>query len=257
MELLPHPHIGLQTVTWPIRGEIRHRDSRGSDVVIRPGQLDLMTSGDGIAHSEFTAGEGSADLESLQLWVALPTPAATGENGFEQHTELPEWSDGMLAATVILGELGGVRSPATVHTPIVGAAVRVEAGVTGALPLDARWEHALLITEGSLEVDGRTLVAGPLLYLGLGRESLPLANRGAHPVTAYLLGGEPFGEDLVMWWNFVGRSHEQIVAARADWEAGSPRFARIADHGDARIPAPVLPGIRLTPRRRRPPLSAE
>ena len=248
MRVLPHPHTGLQTVTWPLAGEIRHRDSLGSDVIIKPGQLNLMTSGAGIAHSEFSLGGGDSLLHALQLWVALPSEVAPGPAGFEQHRNLPQLVESGLRATVFIGELGDARSPATVHTPMVGADLEIDAGAAVTLPLRADFEHAVLVIAGSVEVAQTELDAGPLLYLGTGRTELSLASSvGARLV---LLGGEPFPDELVMWWNFVGRSHEEIVQARTDWENHAARFGVVEGHGAERIPAPPIPPMRLTPRRR-------
>jgi redox-sensitive bicupin YhaK (pirin superfamily) len=246
MRVLPHPHTGLQTVTWPLSGEIRHRDSVGSDVVVRPAQLNLMTSGRGVAHSEFSLGDAPL-LDALQLWVALPADRAAGEPAFEQHTELPRYEGGGVRAVVAVGELGGVRSPATTHTPLLGAEITVDAGGAGSVPLRPDFEHAVLVLDGSLTAAG-TGTAGPLLYLGTGRDELTLTSGSG--ARAFLLGGEPFEDELVVWWNFVGRSHDEIVEARLDWENGGQRFGVVAGHGGARIPAPTLPGVRLTPRRR-------
>lgn len=247
MRVLPHPHSGLQTVTWPLRGEIRHRDSLGSDVMVRPGQLNLMTAGHGVSHSEISAGDAPL-LHALQLWLALPAGRAGIEPAFEQHAELPAYAGGGLRATVFVGALGDAISPATVHTPLVGADLELAAGAAASLPLRADFEHALLVIEGEVSVAGTPVAAGPLLYLGTGRDELAVSAAG--DARAILLGGEPFADELVMWWNFVGRSHEEIAAARADWEHGD-RFGKIAGHGDERIPAPELPGVRLRPRGRR------
>lgn len=249
MRVLPHPHTGLQTVSWLLEGSIRHRDSVGSDVIVRPGELDLMTSGDGIAHSEFTPGELAEPAHLLQLWVALPESARRGPAHFEQHRDLPVATGAGWSATVLLGALAGVASPARTYSPLVGAEVRVEAGATAILPLRPDFEHAILAPLGSIEVEGIALARGPLLFLG-GRRSELVVTAGAAGATLLLIGGEPLGEDLVMWWNFVGRTHEEIVEARADWESGSPRFGRVDGHGDDRIPAPPQPNVRLTPRRR-------
>jgi len=248
MRVLPHPHSGLQTVTWPLAGEIHHRDSLGGDVLVRPGQLNLMTAGRGISHSEFSVGDVPL-LHALQLWLALPADAAGIEPGFEQHVALPSYERGGLRATVLVGGLGDAVSPATVHTPLVGADLSLAPGTAAGVPLRRDFEHALLVVEGEVEAAGTRLAAGPLLYLGTGRDTLSLATGGSG-ARAMLLGGEPFPDELVMWWNFVGRSHEEIAAARADWTDGD-RFGRVAGHGDARIPAPELPGVRLRPRRRR------
>ncbi|MEX8033116.1 pirin family protein [Microbacterium sp. 20-116] len=272
MRVEPHPHIGLQTVTWPIVGEVRHRDAVGSDVVVRPGALNLMTSGAGIAHSEYSVGEGPIPLDALQLWVALPESRRHGEPAFERHEDLPVLDLGEGAdAVVVMGELGGTTSPATVHTPLVGAELRLPAGVAVRIPLRLDWEYAVYGMTGTVEaVTGMDAVdadaarrpgsapeAGPtasidhtrLVYLGKGRDHLEL--RSEDDARVFLLGGQPFEADIVMWWNFVGRSHDEIVAAREAWEAGTARFGPVIDHGPERIPAPPLPAVKLTPRRSR------
>lgn len=259
MRVEPHPHIGLQTVTWPFVGDVRHRDSVGSDVVVRRGALNLMTSGAGIAHSEYSVGEDPIPLDALQLWVALPESRRHGAPDFERHENLPslvlDAVEGAAAsAVVVLGELAGVRSPATVYTPIVGAEVRVPAGTRVRIPLRPDWEYALVgvegVTDAAADASGAvSLDDAHLLYLGTGRDTIEVSS--ATGATMFLLGGEPFEDDVIMWWNFVGRTHEEIVEAREAWEAGSSRFGQVVDHGDERIPAPPLPAVRLTRRRRR------
>lgn len=248
MRVLPHPHIGLQTVTWPLVGEVRHRDSVGSDVVVRPGELNIMTAGRGISHSEFSPpGEL---LSGLQLWVALPGAALSMPPSFDRYTELPQVAGGNFSGTVLVGALAGVVSPAVVHTPLVGAELSSENGGPVQFDIEESFEHAVLVLAGTLTIGGTVVAPGPLAYLGVGRASFRAeASPGARWV---LLGGEPFAEELLMWWNFVGRSHEEIEQARQDWENGHPRFGTVAGHGGERIPAPALPGVRLTPRRRRP-----
>ncbi|MFC9896616.1 pirin family protein [Nocardia sp. NPDC127579] len=246
----PHPHIGLQTVTWPFTGQIRHRDSVGSDVEIHPGQLNLMTSGRGIAHSEYYSEDAPAS-HGLQLWIALPGNATQVDPHFEQHRELPVYREVGVQAIVLIGSLAGRTSPARAYTPILGADVRLEPGATVTLSLNPRFEHAIMAIGGDLTVADTQLEPGPLLYLGTERTELRLDTAaGAHFL---LIGGEPFAEELVMWWNFVGRSHEEIVAARDDWEnRNTERFGPIAGHpAEQRIPAPPLPGLHLKPRKRR------
>lgn len=256
MRVDPHPHIGLQTVTWPIRGEVHHRDSIGSDVIVRRGALNLMTAGAGISHSEYSVGEQDVDLDALQLWVALPDKTRFEPPSFEQVEQLPvlRWGPGA-EATLVLGELDGHRSPARAHTPIVGAEIALDAGAEVTVPLEPEWEHALLLIDGDITVVDTDAAASVvldrdrLLYLGTERSTLTL--RAGEGGRVFLLGGEPFPDEIVMWWNFVGRSHDEIVAARAAWEAGAERFGTVAEHADRRIPAPPLPGVRLTRRRRR------
>ncbi len=249
MRVLPHPHTGLQTVTWPIEGEIHHRDSVGSDVLVRPGQLNLMTAGRGVAHSELSIGQ-SPRVHAVQLWVALPDGPATGAPAFQQVVDLPVWTAPGVAATVMVGQIDGVRSPAVVHTPLVGADVALEAGAAVDLPLDATFEHAVLVLRGAARVAGEPCGPGPLLFLGDGRPDVRLESDDFARVL--VIGGEPFAHDLVMWWNFVSRDHAQVAEARADWESPSraERFGVVAGHGDERIPAPDLPHVRLKPRRR-------
>lgn len=247
MRVLPHPHIGLQTVTWPLAGEIRHRDSIGSDVLVQPGRLNLMTAGRGVAHSEFSVGEEPL-LDALQLWLALPGDAAGVPPAFEQHTVLPRTDRGGVLTTVFVGSLGDLVSPATVYSPLAGAELELAAGASAALPLRRDFEYALLVVQGSLTAADTPLAAGPLLYLGTGRDTLPVSSSAG--ARAILLGGEPYPDELVMWWNFVGRDHDDIAAARADWAAGDGRFGHVAGHGDERVPAPELPAVRLRPRRR-------
>ncbi|OWP23678.1 pirin [Microbacterium sp. AISO3] len=264
MRVEPHPHIGLQTVTWPLAGEVHHRDTLGSDVVIERGALNIMTSGAGIAHSEYSVGDEPIPLDALQLWVALPEERRHGAPDFERHDDLPELDlGGGATATVVVGELAGAVSPATMHTPIVGAELRLPAGAIVDLPLETAWEYAVVPVFGSVRVEGTDEAAeagadaetqgavapGALLYLGDGRRGTRLT-AGDEDATVFLLGGEPFGDEIVMWWNFVGRSHDEIEVAREEWEAASDRFGHVTGHGDERIPAPPLPHVRLTPRRR-------
>ncbi|WP_375386251.1 pirin family protein [uncultured Microbacterium sp.] len=257
MRVEPHPHIGLQTATWPFVGEVHHRDSVDSDVVISRGALNLMTSGAGISHSEYSIGEDAVPLDALQLWIALPDSRRAGAPDFERHVDLPhivlaaeEGAEG--EAIIVLGELAGVTSPATVYTPIVGAELRIPAGSRIRLPLRPEWEYALAGIEGAASVsidEPTTIDPQHFLYLGTGRDEVVIG--GDTETVLFLLGGEPFEDDIVMWWNFVGRTHEDIVEARDAWEQGSPRFGHVVGHGDERIPAPPLPGVRLTQRRRR------
>ncbi|GAA1856319.1 pirin family protein [Microbacterium koreense] len=260
MRVEPHPHIGLQTVTWPLVGEVRHRDSLGSDVLVQRGALNIMTSGVGIAHSEYSVGDGPAPLDALQLWVALPESRRHGDPSFERHDDLPIVtlpSDGGRPAevAVVVGSFGDATSPATMYTPIVGAEIFLPAGARVTVPLAPEWEYALAGVDGEVEVAASdegmtTLDRSHLLYLGRGREEV-VVTTADDEATLFLLGGEPFDDEIVMWWNFVGRSHDEIVEAREAWESGSARFGHVVGHGDERIPAPPLPAVKLTRRRRR------
>ena len=247
MNVLPHPHTGLQTVTWPIAGEIRHRDSRGSDVLLRPGELNLMTAGDGVSHSEVTVASGPTLMHGIQLWVALPDHRRNGPSNFEHHAELPRVRRDGWSATVMMGTFDGVSSPATTYSPMVGVELKVRAGRL-TVPLDPAFEHAVLAIDGHVVVDEFDIAHRQMYYLAPGRDQVTVDVR--IDTTLLLIGGEPFEEDLVMWWNFIGRTHEEIAEARADWEAEDERFGYVDGHGGQRIPAPPLPNVRLKPRRR-------
>lgn len=247
MQVPPHPHMGLQTVSWLHEGEVLHRDSLGSLQQIRPRELGLMTSGRAISHSEESPKPHARFLHGAQLWVALPGSDRHVEPRFEHHTGLPAVTAPGLTATVILGELDGAASPGTAYTPIVGADLTLTAGAEARLPLDPDFEYAVLSMSGEAEIDGVPVLPGSMLYLGCGRTELPL--RAASDAGLMLLGGEPFAEEIVMWWNFVGRSHEEIEQARQDWMEG-PRFGEVKGYDGGRLPAPELPPVALKPRGR-------
>jgi redox-sensitive bicupin YhaK (pirin superfamily) len=249
MRVGPHPHTGLQTVTWLVEGQVRHTDSVGSDQLIRPGQLNLMTAGRGIAHAEQSPPDAPAVLHGLQLWVALPDAYRRISPHFEHHRDLPRMTIGDAVATVLIGELGGTASPATAYTPIVGAELALPGGGQAAVPLVEGFEYAALTIDGTAEVDGTVLAPGSLLYLGCGRSELPV--QAAGPARVLVLGGEPFVEEILMWWNFVARTHDEIVAAREDWMAGpASSFGKVRGYDGDPLPAPALPGTPLKPRGR-------
>jgi redox-sensitive bicupin YhaK (pirin superfamily) len=249
MQVPPHPHTGLQTVSWLVEGEILHRDSLGSLQTIMPGQVNLMTAGHGIAHSEESPPQHPPVMHGLQLWVALPDSARHGPPSFDHHPAVPVLRDLAAGATVtvVVGAVGDARSPVRAYTPLVGAEVQLTAGAHLRLPLERDFEYGLLAMDGSAEVDGGALPPGSLLYLDRGRTGLDLRADGAARV--FLLGGEPFDEPLVMWWNFVGRSHDEIVDARTDWMAGR-RFGTVRGYAGDALPAPEMPTTRLKARDR-------
>ncbi|MET7548679.1 pirin family protein [Streptomyces sp. NPDC005479] len=247
MQVPPHPHMGLQTVSWLHEGEVLHRDSLGSLQTVRPRELGLMTSGRAISHSEESPKAHARFLHGAQLWVALPEAYRQVEPHFQHHTELPTVTAPGLTATVILGELGGATSPGTAYTPIVGADVALAGGAEARLPLAPDFEYAVLSMSGEAEVDGVSLQPGSMLYLGCGRSELPL--RATSDAGLMLLGGEPFEEEIVMWWNFIGRSHEEIEEARRGWMESS-RFGEVKGYDGDRLAAPELPPVALKPRGR-------
>lgn len=239
MRVGPHPHTGLQTVTWLLEGEVLHTDSLGSEQLIRPGQLNLMSAGRGVAHAEQST-RSSGTMHGAQLWVAQPEATRHGPASFEHHAELPEVELGTGRATVLLGSLAGASpgsatSPGRADSPIVGADLDLPEG-RYVLPLDETFEHGLSVLSGALAVDGEPFALGAFAYLGTGRSEVVLTV--GQPTRALLVGGEPFPEDVVMWWNFVARTTDELDRARADWEAGSDRFGPVRSPLD-RIPAPA------------------
>lgn len=235
LDIGPHPHIGLQTVTWLLDGQVLHRDSLGSEQVIAPGQLNLMSAGHGVSHSEEATGHYRGELEGIQLWIAQPDRTRGGTPEFEHRADLPRVDVDRGMATVLVGELGSVSSPARHDTPLTGVDLHLYGGTTE-LPLRVDWEYALVILRGSVHVGDRVITPGHLAYLGDARDELILA---AEPETrGILLGGEPFGEEIVMWWNLVARSRAELAAAYRSWQAADDRFGRIVSPL-VRIPAPA------------------
>ncbi len=259
MDVPPHPHIGLQTVTWLFEGSVLHRDALGSVEVVAPGELNLMTAGRGICHSE----EGTLArfpqqgvLHGVQLWTALPEGARDGERAFEHVTDLPVLELDGARVQVVMGTLAGATSPATAYSPLVLAQLDVPAGTTLRLPVDPAFEHGVLLDSGDLDVAGRPVDPAWLAYTGPGRDVLEL-RAGERDARAMLLGGAPFGEQVLMWWNFVGRTHEEVVDARELWQAaiagepaGVERFGVVTGYDGPALPAPPLPQVRLRPRER-------
>jgi len=243
----PHPHTGLQTVTWLFEGAALHRDSLGSEQLIRPGQLNLMTAGAGIAHSEEDPGARAARMHGMQLWVAQPDATRWGEPAFEHHTALPRFELGIGTATVLVGAFGGLVSPARRDTDHIGMELDLRPG-TAVLPLDPTYEHALVVATGSPTVvegstDGVTVAPGRLAHLAPGAEELVL--RSATPTVALLVGGVPFDEELVMWWNFVGRSRDELSDAYRRWATGDDRFGPVRSGLD-RVAVGPPPWLRTT-----------
>jgi redox-sensitive bicupin YhaK (pirin superfamily) len=242
MQVPPHPHIGLQTVTWLLAGNVLHRDSLGSEQLIRPGQLNLMTAGRGIAHSEESPEDHDPSLHGVQLWLALPGPARAVAPAFEHHAELPSAGLGGFEITVFAGSLAGMRSPATVFSPVTGAELRAVRPASGRLGLDPAHEHMIFTVTGAARADGTELSPGQLLYLGTGRDGVDLA--AAAGSALLLLGGEPLGEPLLMWWNFVGRTPEDIIQAARDWTQ-STRFGQVSGYHGRPLPAPPVDRMSL------------
>lgn len=265
MDVAPHPHTGLQTVSWLFEGTIEHRDSGGVHGMVRPGEMNLMTGGSGVAHSEVSTPETTV-LHGVQLWLALPDSARHAPRAFDHYEpasiDVPVVTGGA-TARVFIGALAGLEgtdgaaSPVVVHTPLLGAELVLQPNTSLTLALRPDFEHGILIDTGSLTLaddDGRTtpVAAAELAVIDAGPERIALT-AGPDGARVLLLGGTPFEEEIIMWWNFVGRTNEEITTFREEWEAGSERFGQVEGYvGErARIPAPGLPGIKLRSRRRR------
>ncbi|MEU6604354.1 pirin family protein [Streptomyces shenzhenensis] len=247
MVVAPHPHTGLQTVSWLFSGEIEHRDSLGSHAFVRPGELNLMTGGHGIAHSEVSTPRTTV-LHGVQLWVALPEKHRHTARDFRHHVPAPVHLDGA-EIRVFLGSLAGVTSPVPVFTPLLGAEIVLAPRAAVTLAVDPGFEHGLLVDRGDVRLAGVPLRSAELGYVHPGPGTLTLTNDSDGPARTVLLGGTPFGEEIVMWWNFIGRSHEDIVKAREDWQNSTERFGAVEGYPGDRLPAPALPHASIKPRR--------
>jgi redox-sensitive bicupin YhaK (pirin superfamily) len=252
MDVPPHPHTGLQTVSWLFTGEIEHRDSLGTHAVVRPGAVNLMTGGLGIAHSEVSTPSTTV-LHGAQLWVALPQAHRNAPKAFQHHEPTPARLDGG-SLSVFLGTLAGQASPVETFTPLLGAEVTVDPGASVELGLDAAYEHGVLPDSAGLTVNGTDVPRSAMAYLPTTTGVLTLTNSADQPGRALLLGGPPFEEEIVMWWNFVGGSHDDIVMAREEWMVHSARFGEVVGYaGEVQhLPAPNLPAVRIRPRSNAP-----
>ena len=237
MDVAPHPHIGLQTVSWLLQGEIIHHDSLGYEALMRAGQLNLMTAGRGIAHSEETPKTNSGVLNGVQLWVALPSDRRDMPPLFHHHASLPVLDLAGGTVTVIAGTLLEQTSQAQMFSPIVGAEIAFRTNEPILLPIRPDFEHALFVLQGNVQLNKHPLEGSTLHYLGTHRDELHLT--GSIDSRVLLLGGEPFTEPIVMWWNFVGSSREVIAEAREDW-IHHRRFGEVKAYRGSRLPAPDL-----------------
>lgn len=251
MVVPPHPHTGLQTVSWLFTGEIEHRDSTGAHAMVVPGELNLMTAGRGIQHSEVSTPQASI-LHGVQLWTALPDASRHVEPFFENVVATPFEYQGA-TVSVFLGSLLGRESTATTFSPLVGAQIDLPAGTEISLPVDAHFEHGVLVDTGEVSVDDEAVPVGHIGYRAPGSDTLVIA-AGSTSARVVLIGGEPLGESIVMWWNFIGRTHDEVVGYRDEWmrdvvaaENPAGRFGSTVYAGRP-LPAPELPTVRLRAR---------
>ncbi|GGL62819.1 hypothetical protein GCM10010129_03040 [Streptomyces fumigatiscleroticus] len=246
MDVAPHPHTGLQTVSWLFSGEIEHRDSLGSHAWVRPGELNLMTGGHGICHSEVSTPRTTV-LHGVQLWVALPEEHRNTGRDFQHHVPEPAVVDGA-EIRVFLGSLAGHTSPVRTFTPLLGAEILLPPHATLTLAVDPDFEHGLLVDQGQVRLAGTPLRPAELGCPAPGTDTLTLVNESGDAARTVLLGGTPFEEEIVMWWNFIGRDHEDIARAREEWQNSSDRFGAVEGYPGERLPAPALPNATIMPR---------
>lgn len=244
LEIGPHPHIGLATVTWLFTGTVLHSDSLGSEQLIRPGQLNLMTAGYGIAHAEEGVEVGPLDdtpIMGVQMWLAQPDATRTGDSAFQHLDALPETHIGDSLATVFVGSHGGASSPARVDHPAIGLDLTM--GGPTVVPIVPGFEHAVVPIDRPVAVDDHITEPGSLALVPVGRSELRLTAR-SHPARVMILGGRPLGETVKMWWNFVARTEDEITEAWSDWQTGNEeRFGTVPSHLP-RIEAPRPPWLR-------------
>lgn len=242
MDVAPHPHIGLQTVTWLLQGEIVHNDSLGCEGLLRPGGVNVMTSGNGIAHAEETPRVNTGSLDGVQLWVALPDARRKGPASFQVVDEVPSAELRGGVAQVFAGTLAGASSSAEHFSAIVGADLTVHPGLELQLPLGAAHEHAVLLLSGDAAVEGQQVDSRNLYYLGTSRSAI--AFRSREGARLLLIGGSPFPETILMWWNFIARTQEEITEARAAWEQRE-QFGEVKAYEGPRLKAPPLMRLAL------------
>ncbi|MDE2281789.1 MAG: pirin family protein [Actinomycetales bacterium] len=234
LDIGPHPHTGLATLTWLIEGEAVHRDSLGSEQLIRPGQLNLMSAGYGVAHAEEPTGAYRGTLEGIQLWIAQPEHTRHGARAFEHHGELPHLMIGTSEATVLVGEMLGEASPVRHDTALLGLDLDLR-GVAE-LPLDPTFEYGVIVLRGAVSVGGSLVEPGTLAYFAPGADEWRLETRD--PARVIVLGGEPWLEGITMWWNFVARNRDELTAAYFAWVERDERYGTVASPLAA-IDAPV------------------
>lgn len=239
MDVPPHPHIGLQTVTWLISGHILHRDSLGHKQIISPGELNLMTAGKGIAHSEESVPDNSKLLHGVQLWIALPDKNRHDEPSFSHYASLPIHKQDGLVITLLAGSMFNKEAPTQIFSPLIGLDIQVSEDThASVIPLEKHFEYGILVLNGSLNIEDVEVNIGSLLYLGCGRDILSLsAKKNTHCI---LIGGTPFEEEVLMWWNFVARSKSELTQATEDWR-NHKLFGDVQGYIGNRLDIPLPP----------------
>ncbi|WP_411687250.1 pirin family protein [Acinetobacter indicus] len=238
LDVGPHPHIGLQTFTWMIEGTLMHTDSIGSKQLIRPNQVNLMTAGQGISHTE-VAPEQETHMHAAQLWIALPDAKRNMPSRFDHYPELPVVSRDGVEFTVLVGEFLETRSPVEVHSPLLALDLTAAETVRTRLQLNPAFEYGFMALEGTAHINQHELNEDNMVVLEPGLQDIEIElHQGARVL---LLGGEPFESAILLWWNFVGRTQDELSEARDQWVNQDPRFGSIPDYNGPRLEAPALP----------------
>ncbi|WP_445114595.1 pirin family protein [Acinetobacter sp. WZC-1] len=238
LDVGPHPHMGLQTFTWMIEGTIMHTDSIGSRQLIRPKQVNLMTAGYGISHTE-VAPETETQMHSAQLWIALPDHKRHMEPQFDHYPELPVVERDHIEFTVLVGEYLSTRSPVEVHTELLGVDLIAKETTRSQLQLNPEFEYGFIALDGTAMVNGHALNNENMVVFepGVTQVSIEL-DKGSRLL---MIGGEPFETPILLWWNLIGRTQEELKIANEQWANHDPRFGEITDYDGPRLVAPAFP----------------
>ena len=239
LDVGPHPHIGLQTFTWMIEGSMMHGDSLGTQQLIRPKQVNLMTAGYGITHTE-VAPETETQMHSVQLWIALPDAQKDMPPQFDHYPELPVVEKDQLKWTILVGEFLATASPVHVHSALLGVDIESQQAASSQLKLDPTFEYGFLLLEGSATVNGHELTQDNMIVLDVGVPQVNLSVGSNSRII--LVGGEPFESPILLWWNFVGRTQEELAIAREQWvNQDTTRYGQMNNYDGARLIAPTFP----------------
>ena len=238
LDVGPHPHIGLQTFTWMIDGTMLHDDSLGSKQLIRPKQVNLMTAGYGISHTE-VAPDNETQMHAAQLWIALPDDKRNIAPRFDHYPDLPVVVKDDIEFTILVGEFLKTTSPVKVHSELLGVDLSSQQAATTQLALNSKFEYGFMVLEGEATVNGHELNDDNFLFIEPGVDNIQVELAANSRVL--LLGGEPFESPILLWWNFVGRTQEELAEARQQWVEGHARFGTIPAYEGPRLEAPVLP----------------
>lgn len=237
LNVAPHPHMGLQTFTWTLQGEILHRDSLGSKQVIQPGQVNLMTAGHGISHSEESLPD--TVLHGVQLWIALPEAERNRAGEFFHYQQIPVLQQDNVTMYLLAGEMFGKTAPTKVYSPLMGLDIHAMQETKMLLPLNPEFEYGILPLIGQVEMEGEIADLETLLYLGKGRTTAEL--QLSPNARILIIGGLPFKEEVLIWWNFVGRSKDEIMQATHEWNNQAERFGTVEGYPGQRLMAPEMP----------------